>query len=76
MNNIMWKYFTANNTQKYIDVLPTIVEKYTNTYNRANYEHVHNTLYAKTRKSTPKFHVGDKVRIARKKGTFEKGVYH
>ena len=34
-------------------------------------QHVHNALYAKTRK--PKFHVSDKVRITRKKGTFEKG---
>ena len=32
MKNIMWKYFTANNTQKYIDVLPSMVEKYYNTY--------------------------------------------
>ena len=31
MTNIMWKYFTANNTQKYIDVLPGMIEKYNNT---------------------------------------------
>ena len=85
MTNIMWKYFTANNTEKYIDVLLSMVEKYNNTYHRsikltpsdahnpATYQHVHTTLFAKTRKSTPKFHVGDKVRITRKKGTFEKG---
>ena len=85
MRNIIWKYFTANNTQKYIDVLLSMVEKYNNTYHRsikltpsdahnpANYQHVHNTLYAKTQNSTPKFHVGDKVRITRKKGTLEKG---
>ena len=30
----MWKYFTANNTQKYIDLLSSIVEKYNNTYHR------------------------------------------
>ena len=74
----MWKYFTANNTRKYIDILPSPVEKYNNTYHRsieltpsdtrnsANYQHVHNALYAKVnaRKATsPKFHVG----------TFEKG---
>ena len=59
MKNIMWKYFTANNTQKYIDVLPSMVEKYNNTHHRtikltpsnarnpASYQHVHNTLYAK-----------------------------
>ena len=32
MKNIMWKFFTANNTQKYIDVLSSMVEKYNNTY--------------------------------------------
>ena len=88
MKNIMWKYFTANNTQKYIDVLPSIVEEYKNSYHRSikltpsdarnlgNYQHVHNALCAKVnaRKATsPKFHVGDKVRITRKKGTFQKG---
>ena len=76
--NMMWKYFTANNTQKYIDVLPSMVEKYNNTYHRsikltpadarspANYQHVHNALYAKVnarKASSPKFHVSDKVRI-------------
>ena len=85
MKNIMWKYFTANNTQKYIDVLPIMVDKYNSTYHRsikltrsdahnsASYQHVHNALHAKTQKSGPKFHVGDKVRITRKNGTFEKG---
>ena len=54
----MCKYFTANNTQKYIDVLPSMVEKYNNTYHRsikltpsdarnlASYQHVHNAFYA------------------------------
>ena len=28
MKNIMWKYFTVNDTQTYIDVLPSMVEKY------------------------------------------------
>ena len=81
MRNIMWKYFTANNTQRYIDVLPSMVEKYnkwtpSNARNPASYQHVHNAHYANVnaRKVTsPKFHVGDKVRITRKKGTFEKG---
>ena len=78
MKNIMWKYFTANSTQKYIDVLPNMVEKYNNTYhrsikltpsdarNQAKYQHA---LYAKfsAREATPpKFHVGDRVRITRK----------
>ena len=65
-----------------------MVEKYKNTYHRsiklkpsdarkpANYKHINNALYAKVnaRKTTlPKFPVGVKVRIVRKKGTFEKG---
>ena len=83
MKNIMWKYFTANSRQKYIDVLPNMVDKYNSTYHRSiklalsdarnpsNYQHVYNALYGNVRKSTsPKFHVGDKVRITRKKGTF------
>ena len=60
MKNIMWKYFTANNTQKYIDALPSMVDKYNSTYHRsiklapsdaynpASYQHVHYALYAKT----------------------------
>ena len=46
------------------------------TRNPANYQDVHNSLYVKVnaRKATPaKFHVGDKVRIKRKKGSFDKG---
>ena len=59
MKNIMWKYFTANNTQKCTDVLPSMVDKYNSTYHRSikftssdarnpsNYQHVHNALCAK-----------------------------
>ena len=71
--------------QKYIDVLPGMVEKYNNTYHRsiklkltdarkpANYKHINNAPYAKVnaRKATPpRFHVRDKVRIVRKKGIY------
>ena len=84
----MWKYFTSNNTHKYIDVLHDIVEKYINTYQRslklkptdarkqAKYKHINYALdpNVNARKATPpKFHVGDKEPIVRKKGTFEKG---
>ena len=65
-----------------------MVERYNNVYHRSikltlsdarnpsNFQHVHNALYAKVnaRKATsPKFHVGDKVRITRMKWTFQKG---
>ena len=36
MKNIMWKYFTVNNMQKYTDILPSMVEKYNNTYHRSS----------------------------------------
>ena len=64
MKNIMRKYFTANNTQKYIDVLPSMIDKYNSTYHRSiklkpsdarhpsNDQHVHNALYANAQKAT------------------------
>ena len=82
------EYFTANNTYKYIDILPKLVDKYNNTYHRsikckptdaiqaANYAHVFTALYAKANReknTKPKFRVGDRVRISKKKATFEKG---
>ena len=88
MKRMMWKYFSANNTHSYIDILPKLVDKYNNTYHRsikckptearkpANYAHVFNALFAKAnreKKKIPKFHVGDRVRIGKKKATFEKG---
>ena len=82
MKRIMWKYFTANNTNKYIDELQNMVDKYNTTYHRSikltisNYKHVFRALYGKIRPAPPpaKFHVGEKVRISRKKVTFEKGI--
>ena len=38
-----------------------------------NENKVRRTLYDPPERNTPKFSVGDKVRIARKKGIFEKG---
>jgi len=35
IKRIMFKYFTANNTRRYIDVLPDIIHKYNNTYHRS-----------------------------------------
>ena len=83
----MWKYFTANNTTKYIDVLPQIIEKYNTTYHRSikctptvarkpsSRQHVEEALYGRKLPplKRPKFKVGDRVRILKKKKTFEKG---
>lgn len=87
MKRNMWKYFTANNTHKYVNILPALVNKYNNTYHRSikctpnealdpkNYTRVFEALYGDTSKlaKKPSFHVGDRVRIFKKKRTFEKG---
>ena len=84
----LWKYFTANHTHKYIDVLDALIEKYNNTFNRAigmtptearkpsNHGAVFRHLYfkkmAKLGEKKPKFQIGDKVRLGVKKDLFEK----
>ena len=84
----MWKYFTANNTKKYIDILPSLIDKYNNTKHRtigctplvarqpSSYVQVFENLFKKSEErkvKSPQFHVGDRVRISKKKKTFEKG---
>ena len=84
----MWKYFTDNNTYTYIDILPDLVEDYNNTVHsstkltpveaskKKNELTVWRNLYPdrlKIRDLTPKFSVGDEVRITKKKKVFEKG---
>ena len=73
MKTDMWKYFTANYTRKYIDILPALVEKYNNSYHRSikctpkeamkreNIANVFKALYGKEKPNPPpKFKVGDK----------------
>ena len=88
MKENMFKYFTDNNTNKYIDVLPDLVEDYNNTVHsstkftpveaskKENEFKVWRNLYPdlyKTSRLNPKFSEGDKVRITKKKGVLEKG---
>ena len=88
MKEKMWKYFTANSTNVYIDVLPDLVKEYNNTRHssikmtlvkaskKENELIVWRNLYPdhlEIRDINPKFSVGDKVRISKKKKTFEKG---
>ena len=88
MKEKMFKYFTDYNTNKYIDVLPELVEDYNNTVHSStkltptdaskeeNELKVWSNLYPdryKTSRLNPKFSVGDKVRITKKKTVFEKG---
>ena len=72
----------------YIDILPNLIKKYNNTYHRSikctpafarapsSYRHVYDTLYNRRGDNVevkPKFKIGDRVRILKKKKTFEKG---
>ena len=83
----MFKYFSANSTRKYIGVLDEMVNKYNNTKHsaikmtpeaaseRKNEKTVWMNLFGKelSHPVKPKFSVSDKVRITKKKKTFEKG---
>ena len=84
----LWKYFSANGTYRYIDVLQALIDKYNNTRHRStgltpiearkleNHEKVFKNLYFKKvqdREFNPRFKVGDEVRITKKKKLFDKG---
>jgi len=87
MKENMFKYFTANNTNKYIDVLDDFVERYNNTRHssmkmtpvevskKTNAITVYGNLYPDLtrRPMRAKVKIGDKLRIQKKKGLFEKG---
>ena len=84
----LWRYFSANGTHKYTDILQPLIEKYNSTKHRSigmtpldarkpsNQQQVFKKLYfdkVQQRLKTPKFHVGDSVRITLKKDIFQKG---
>ena len=83
----MFKYFSANNTKKYIDIIDEIVNNYNNTKHssikmtpvessdKKNKNRVWLNLNGKARTNPvkPKFSVDDKMKIAKKKTVFEKG---
>ena len=88
LKEIMWKRFTAENTRNWIDLIDKLLIEYNNrihstigmtpvqaSIEKNRIEATQNTLN-KTRnipKSKATFKVGDKVRISRIKGAFEKG---
>ena len=88
MKEKMWKYFSANSTSVYIDVLDDLVEQYNNTRHssikmtpveaskKTNEIQVWRNMYpehVEIKTHHARFSVGDKVRITKKKKTFEKG---
>ena len=84
----MFRYFTAHNTLRWIDILPDLVMAYNESYhtsigmapldvNAENEDKVWNRLYAARlrprRKKNPTLRVGDKVRLQKKHRPFKKG---
>ena len=83
----MYKYFSANNTGKYVDVLDLLDDQYNNTIHssikmtpkeasrKENENRVWRNLYPEFGGKTliTKFSIGDHVRITKKEKTFDKG---
>ena len=79
------KYFWANKTKRYVDVLQQVVDNYNKTphrsigmapfkVNRSNRDQVFNKMYKNVKiKTQPRLEIGDRVRIAKHKTIFEKG---
>ena len=75
----MYRYFTAKSTNRYIDVLPELVDSYnrsgmapadvTDENQRKVWEKLYGGRYPTSDAFT--FHVGDQVRVSRIKGRFE-----
>ena len=83
----MFKYFSANNTRKYVDILDLLVNQYNNSIHssikmtpkgasrKENENKVWRNLYPELGGKTlsRKFSIGDNVRITKKKKIFDKG---
>lgn len=80
----IYRYFTFKNTYKYTDVLPALIESYNNSFHgtigmspaavdSSNMGTVFHNIHAPRSIKKPKFKVGDKVRISKLKGRFDKG---
>ena len=80
----MWRFFTHNNTRRWLEVLPKLIEGYNKSYHRSI-----DTMPNKVNEDTemelwllkeptkggdvPKVEVGDTVRLSKAKNVFEKG---
>ena len=83
----MFKYISANNTRKFVDVLELLVDQYNDsiqssikmTPKEASRKENENKLWRNLypalggKTMTPKFSIGYSVRITKKKKTFDKG---
>ena len=84
----LFRYFTAKNTKYFLNILPKLVYAYNHKIHSAhgkrpvdinskNYKEVWNKLYKdhleKRKRKTPKFRVGDVIRLSKYKNTFKRG---
>ena len=77
----MYKYFTVNNTRRYVEVLPKLVSGYNNTIHSSigmapiNDEiYIRQKLYGKEKSvKSYKYQIGDHVRISKAKRQLKKG---
>ena len=88
LKGLMWKKFTLNGNNKWIDLLDNLVEKYKKTKHRTIgmkpvdvnecnvtkvIDRIRNTTYYKLKEKKPSFKIGHVVRISKEKHIFEKG---
>ena len=85
IKSIIWKYFSEKKTNRWVDVLPKIIENYNKTYHRTikmspnevnwnNREQVFKNMYPKVNTIVKcKLKKGDNVRVAQYKKEFSKG---
>jgi len=91
MKDKMFKYFTANSTRKYIDILDEFVNSYNNTVHssikiipteaskRENANQIWRNMYddySPPERKAPKFSVDDKVRITKRNLFSRRGTRH
>jgi len=76
----MYRYFTARNTRRYIDVLLDLLHSYNHTHHRsigmAHVEEKENLVRARLYLQKPNsymYDVGDRVRITMRRQPFKKG---
>ena len=89
LKDLMTKEFTESNTRDWVKLLPKVLNVYNKRYHRSikmspmdasnpdNEALVYTNMYPEKREKkikSPKFKVGDDVRISRVKGIFEKGM--
>ena len=83
----MWRHFSASSKNVYIDVLPKLLGQYNNTKHRSidmtpaeasqrkNERHVPTVAnHARSQSASPRFQIGDQVRITVSKRHFEKAT--